>query len=66
MKNFLSKSAVKPAPKTEEKKIVFTLEQIDELKYIIEDSGVNDAIDYIDEIVEPQVGEGYTSGRVIS
>ena len=45
-------------------KVMFTLEQIDELKYIIEDSGVNDAIGYIDEIVKPQF-DGYGCGRVI-
>ena len=44
--------------------IILTLEQIEELKYIIEDSGVNDAISYIDEIAEPQF-DGYQCGRVI-
>ena len=33
-------------------KIVFNIEQIEELKDIIMDSGTMDAIDYIDEIVE--------------
>lgn len=46
-------------------KIVFTLEQIRELKYIIEDAGSNDAIGFIDEVAKEQNVEGYTWGRVI-
>lgn len=50
----------------EENVIKFTLEQIEELKYIIEDAGTNDALDYIDEVVASQNIKGYKQGRVIS
>lgn len=46
-------------------KVAFTLEQIRELKYIIEDGGSNDAIGFIDEVAKEQNVEGYTEGRVI-
>ena len=46
--------------------ITFTLEQITELKYIIEDGGTNDAIDFIDEIAAEQGVDGYRPGRVIN
>lgn len=46
-------------------KVVFTFEQIRELKYIIEDDGSNDAISFIDEVAKEQNVEGYAEGRVI-
>lgn len=46
-------------------KATFTTAQLIELKRIIEDSGSNDAIEFIDEIVKPQNLENYIEGRVI-
>lgn len=46
-------------------KVFFTLEQINELKYIIEDAGSNDAIGFIDEVAREQNVENYVEGRVI-